>query len=472
MHSHKILSCAALLCLSTNVWADINEGLVAYFPFNGNANDESGNNYRSVVFGPSLTADRFDNENSAYQFSNNFIETNVDDTQFSNSMSYSLWVKTADDTSNYPISDGQDSLYFDYDRNSLRRINGNDYETFNVDLTNNTWHHIVVSYVDKTVTVHVNGLKFHQGSYSESFAFGDHFRFGKATSTGSPQFTGILDDIRIYNRALTDDEAYELYSGNTPAPIGGSGFTQTDLNNAKAEGINEGQQVCQTDPASCNISAGASQAELDAAKATGVTEGQEGCKTNPASCNIAIGFTQAEVDLQVSDAVATAQTALEACLADNTDSASLQAALDNAYQQGFSAASQSCTGATPTNFVQLTGGGFYSPGDSVNVQLQETIDVDSFEQVDLWVIIELPGGDLLYMTDNPLAQFDLLPAPFKRSLQRSNNTHRVLDFEVPPGMGGDYQFYAFFVKENSDMSMLFRKLSSNVATTKLTLRNQ
>ena len=43
-------------------------GLVAYYPFNSNANDESGNNFNGTVFGATLTTDRFGNTNRAYNF--------------------------------------------------------------------------------------------------------------------------------------------------------------------------------------------------------------------------------------------------------------------------------------------------------------------------------------------------------------------------------------------------------------------
>jgi hypothetical protein len=43
-------------------------GLVASYPFNGNADDESGNGNHGTVLGTVLTTDRFGNENSAYEF--------------------------------------------------------------------------------------------------------------------------------------------------------------------------------------------------------------------------------------------------------------------------------------------------------------------------------------------------------------------------------------------------------------------
>ena len=48
--------------------ADLNAGLVAYYPFNGNANDESGNGNNGTVYGATLTDGRFGNTGSAYDF--------------------------------------------------------------------------------------------------------------------------------------------------------------------------------------------------------------------------------------------------------------------------------------------------------------------------------------------------------------------------------------------------------------------
>lgn len=43
-------------------------GLVAYYSFNGNANDESGNGNHGIVHGATSTSDKFSNPNSAYWF--------------------------------------------------------------------------------------------------------------------------------------------------------------------------------------------------------------------------------------------------------------------------------------------------------------------------------------------------------------------------------------------------------------------
>jgi hypothetical protein len=89
--------------------ADINTGLVAYYPFNGNANDQSGNGNHGTVFEATLTTDRFGNDNSAYSFDgvNDYISVN-DTPELSGGSplvkTVSIWFKTNETPEgNYPI---------------------------------------------------------------------------------------------------------------------------------------------------------------------------------------------------------------------------------------------------------------------------------------------------------------------------------------------------------------------------------
>ena len=69
-------------------------GLVGWWPFNGNASDESGNNNNGIVNGATLTSDRNGNINSAYSFNNNTISipdnSSIGITQ-SSGQSISVW---------------------------------------------------------------------------------------------------------------------------------------------------------------------------------------------------------------------------------------------------------------------------------------------------------------------------------------------------------------------------------------------
>ena len=58
--------------------AYLNEGLVAYYPFDANAIDQTGNGHDGTVYGATLTTDRFGKANSAYRFDgvNSYIQIN------------------------------------------------------------------------------------------------------------------------------------------------------------------------------------------------------------------------------------------------------------------------------------------------------------------------------------------------------------------------------------------------------------
>ena len=66
----KTTSTIALILFSLSSFSQIipTSGMVSYYPFNGNANDESTNNFNGTVIGASLTFDRFNQPNSAYNF--------------------------------------------------------------------------------------------------------------------------------------------------------------------------------------------------------------------------------------------------------------------------------------------------------------------------------------------------------------------------------------------------------------------
>ena len=81
MKTRVFTVCAVIFLFCGIVNAEINDGLVAYYPFNGNTNDESGNGHNGIVngTGATLTNDRFGNANKAYSFNGtgSYIRVNV-----------------------------------------------------------------------------------------------------------------------------------------------------------------------------------------------------------------------------------------------------------------------------------------------------------------------------------------------------------------------------------------------------------
>lgn len=211
------------------------DGLVGYWPFNGNANDTSGNNNNGTVNGATLTTDRNGNANSAYSFDgiNDFISTNTQSLQFPNGITISCWAKLNASTSTHQffVSKGYDSndgaIFLGYRnfysteneyfaKSGIFSSNSEVYSGTPLNFPSN-WDHVVFTYDNQTLSIFVNGtLKSSKKYVSKLATLNKPFLFGSETN---PSFTsqmyytnGKIDDIAIYNRALTQQEITSLYT--------------------------------------------------------------------------------------------------------------------------------------------------------------------------------------------------------------------------------------------------------------------
>ncbi len=74
------------------------------------------------------------------------------------------------------------------------------------------WHHVVGSYDGSNVRIWVDGVEGSPDSYTGSITDSNHaFEIGRGYSN-SYNFDGSIDDVRIYNRALSDAEVQTLYN--------------------------------------------------------------------------------------------------------------------------------------------------------------------------------------------------------------------------------------------------------------------
>jgi hypothetical protein len=205
-----------------------NEGLLAYYPFNGNANDETGNGHDGIVYGATLTADRFGNADSAYEFDGvgDYIEaTNPEAFGFINqSFSVSVWAKVIQNRPVYESFVGlgstnrqycvnkwrfQDAFYTEFDHGpsqvSFYPAGG---------LQADTWYHLVSVVNTESGYMEFYGdgiLRGSNGLIDFDFSSGTVLRFGTRPGIGN-YLLGAVDDVRIYNRALSAAEVAELYT--------------------------------------------------------------------------------------------------------------------------------------------------------------------------------------------------------------------------------------------------------------------
>jgi concanavalin A-like lectin/glucanase superfamily protein len=230
--------CLLLIVISffigNSLFADLNNGLVAYYPFSGNANDESGNSNHGTVVGATLTEDRDENATSAYKFDGiddyiDFPETVFDESV--SEFSFSTWVLTKDkDYSNEQVIIHKGNIEGESQLKVL-----NNYFRFGVKLSDKSWYVVdSESSIPKDTWVHLVGT-YRRGNKVELWINGEFA--GETSVPDSDLFTGsshkssigayaqdeheqkhwdsTIDEVRIYNRALAEADILEIYGGPT-----------------------------------------------------------------------------------------------------------------------------------------------------------------------------------------------------------------------------------------------------------------
>ena len=215
------------------------DGLVGYWPFDGNANDASGNGNNGVVNGPTLTSDRFGNNNSAYSFTVNSsagwgsaqdrITVTNPTIPNDNSFTMSGWVNL--ETKPSPYNDRAHSLMGRWDdnetiifRNQINYsgqifttladdgLNWSVYSSGNVSY--GSWEHVVITYDGSVLKHYKNGqltgqetLNININTSTASLTFGEI----NMSNGHWLLFSGKMDDLGYWSRALTQEEITTLY---------------------------------------------------------------------------------------------------------------------------------------------------------------------------------------------------------------------------------------------------------------------
>ena len=189
--------------------------LEAFYPFNGNANDLTSNGRNLAVYdNTTLIAGRDNSSNSAYSFDGDgdYLEYTTDIPSFNN-YTISLWAKPAStgtyeamfssyDDSSYGFQIDLDGSNFHIRKSgggnivlSTARLDDWTFMAFTYDGTNS------IGYIDNETPVSETGgtTEFNR------------FRIGR-NRNGNTYFTGAIDELKIYNRALTASEISSLYA--------------------------------------------------------------------------------------------------------------------------------------------------------------------------------------------------------------------------------------------------------------------
>ena len=213
---------------ATTLPANLQNGLVGYWPFNGNANDASGNGNNGIVNGATLTTDRFGNSNSAYSFDGTsaYIEVNNIGNTVTNK-TFSAWVllnslsQSGAGLVSIVMNGGNnfDSIVYNEWNNGW--MFGSDTftrsSTSNYSEINKEWVNITCSYAPNDYRMYRNGVLIHQSTNYNILPFSNSsFLFGERHPGHINAFlNGKIDDIAIYNRALSLSEIQQLNNSST-----------------------------------------------------------------------------------------------------------------------------------------------------------------------------------------------------------------------------------------------------------------
>lgn len=200
------------------------DGLVAYFPFNGNADDESGNNNNGIVNGATLTADRHNKSNSAYFFEGrNDIE--IPNSSFFNNMnsfSVSVWVYPTEIKHMYNAIISKVNPNRDIDlkisKGNMKYAADFAYNSAYFSCTSKSsaefhkWTHIVYQWTGEKIQLYINGTFDSSNDQSGNTPPWTGKIMAIGSMNGTEFFTGKIDDVRIYNRVLSKQEIKSLFN--------------------------------------------------------------------------------------------------------------------------------------------------------------------------------------------------------------------------------------------------------------------
>ena len=214
------------------------EGLVAYYPFNGNANDASGNGNNGAVSGATLTSDKDGNTNKAYEFTvdenggwgskQDEITITSDPLMNSNEITLSAWVYPRSKPGNFAnrpltvfgrweINEANEVFRFKVTEDNKIYFQAGSESFGSGQINYDTWSHIAITVNSNgTVKSYLNGNYVDETNFSTPLNVNSqsNLTIGSLPSSNGTWylFDGKLDELGYWNKILTAEEIEYLYS--------------------------------------------------------------------------------------------------------------------------------------------------------------------------------------------------------------------------------------------------------------------
>jgi len=220
------------------------DSLVAWYPFNGNTNDESGNGVTMTNLGAMLSEDRMGNAQSAYDFDGIDDHMIIDNLFDYSESSFNCFIHPKGFLGNVCLDCATAQIIYSTDNNLLQHGMKGAYlsavetpesiimlqggQAYQEDVNFNEWTMITLVFREDSTLYYVNGELL--GTTVKGFIYSTALYLPEWTNIGgrytgssdinqvgnmgtNRHFNGLIDDIGIWNRALTECEIMELYTG-------------------------------------------------------------------------------------------------------------------------------------------------------------------------------------------------------------------------------------------------------------------
>ncbi len=217
-----------VILLASNVIAQ-DSSLIAYWTFDDStAYDSSGYQNHGTLHGVISAENRFGESNRGFYFDGIDDYISIDsyyNMSPSTAVSVAAWIKTADTLENrvviYDRLETQDGFGLVLNESGYPRlsINGGTAScTAQDEVDDQQWHLIVATYssFNNKLMIYVDAVLSDTTLYSDSIDYSPEPRnqIGR-TLAGEDHFHGVIDEIRIYDRELQENEIIQLYGNYT-----------------------------------------------------------------------------------------------------------------------------------------------------------------------------------------------------------------------------------------------------------------
>jgi hypothetical protein len=203
---------------------DLTTGLVAYYPFNGNANDESGNGNNGTEFNIKYDIDRFENPSSSAKFNGDSSYVLLNNPFDYPQRTISFWFNTHSNPSEYfnlyssdnpNLKNGGINILLTLVNSELNLIYSISKTSYYTKINLNGWYHLVMVVDNLDMYFYLNGTLISNMKALNNVVSDQGVQsavLGTSRLLNNRFFDGLIDDVYIFNRSLNDKEVYALYN--------------------------------------------------------------------------------------------------------------------------------------------------------------------------------------------------------------------------------------------------------------------